>query len=133
MQEPQISTTSFCSQCGAPLAQGALFCSKCGTPVTVVEVSPTVPVPVPLPPKPIGLQTEIVSNASMNAGCLSLVMWAGFLGAAYFLLFFDTSIATEVGRVSNIGLMQDRQNYMLFCGGVGIVALIIKQKSKPSK
>ena len=43
-----MSTPKFCSNCGAPLAEGAKFCAECGTPVASAEAAaPSEPTPEP--------------------------------------------------------------------------------------
>lgn len=56
----------------------------------------------------------------------------GVLGAVYFFLFFDTSVAVPNGeilgidRVNNLGLMSDRQNGMLFCLAIAATGAVIE-------
>lgn len=49
----------------------------------------------------------------------------GLVVAAYFLLAFDTSVESGVGRVNNLGLLADRQNGLIAGIGLGIVGTII--------
>ena len=43
----------FCSQCGAPIEEGAKFCARCGAPVTVSGSAPVAPVPTPAAIRPV--------------------------------------------------------------------------------
>lgn len=77
------------------------------------------------------------------AGLFLLV--CGFICAVYFFAFFDTSVAVPTvnvggtafggGRVNNLGLMQDRQNGIIFGFGVAIaggVLMYIGRKRSPA-
>ena len=66
-----------------------------------------------------------VGKLAMICGCLFL-LWA---------LTLDTSVATPFGRVNNIGLMQDRQNYIIVSSIVlisGLLMFIFAEKNKGS-
>ncbi len=64
--------------------------------------------------------------------CLFL---GGLAVAVYYIAYFDPSVAvpqTEIlghiiggGRVNNLGLMQDKQNGLLFSGAVAVVGLAL--------
>jgi hypothetical protein len=61
-----------------------------------------------------------------DLGYLLLVI--GVAGAAYFLLFFDSSVlvaGTEGLRVSNLSLLGDRQNGMILSVGIAISGIIL--------
>jgi len=45
--------------------------------------------------------------------------------AFWALFIFDTSVATGIGRVNNLGLMADRQNFMIFGSMIFIAGLLI--------
>src|ERR1051326_6961968 len=68
----------------------------------------------------------------------ALLFLGGLTGLIYYWQFFDTSVEVPLqtvlgqtyggGRVHNIGLMQERQNGMIFSGiacGLGFVCLIL--------
>ena len=130
----QSQAPLYCSQCAAPLYQGTQFCSKCGSAVTAPNAAATVPLPPQQKQKPKSFwRQEVVSDASLNAGCLTFIMWCGFIGAAYFLLFYDPTVVAGGIRVNNIGLLQEKQNGMIFCGAVGFIALLIKLASRPRR
>ena len=40
-------------------------------------------------------------------------------------LFMDTSVSTSYGRVNNLGLMKDQQNYLMVCGVMAIIGTIL--------
>jgi hypothetical protein len=62
-------------------------------------------------------------NGGQAAGVLLFL--AAIAGVVYFVGFFDSTVPTAIGRVSNLGLMQDRQNgLMVACGSV-LVGLIL--------
>lgn len=67
------------------------------------------------------------------AGLFLLV--CGLIAAVYFFAIFDTSVPTSMGfRVNNIGLMQDRQNGIIFGFGAAIaggVLMYIGRKRSP--
>jgi hypothetical protein len=74
----------------------------------------------------------VPSNGSSLARIVGLLLLVGGLsGSVYFYGFFDTSIEVPTreilgttiggGRVNNLGLMQDRQNGIIFGFGAAIV------------
>lgn len=71
----------------------------------------------PLPP------TEHGSSGLRILGALFLI--GGLAVAAYFLLAFDTSVESGYGRVTNLGLMNDRTNGIIVGIGLGIVGTIM--------
>lgn len=46
------------------------------------------------------------------------------------VLFMDTSVDTGYGRVNNIGLMKDQQNYLMVCGVLAVVGAILLIRRK---
>ena len=40
-------------------------------------------------------------------------------------LLMDTSVDTSSGRVNNLGLMKDQQNYLMVCGVMAIIGTIL--------
>jgi len=54
-----------------------------------------------------------------------LLLLAGLAVAGYFLLAFDSSVESGVGRVNNLGLMADRQNGIIVGIGLGVVGTIM--------
>jgi hypothetical protein len=54
-----------------------------------------------------------------------ICMLAGFGVAAYALFIFDASVSTAIGRLNNIGLLQDRQNLLIASCAVSIVGAIL--------
>lgn len=46
---------------------------------------------------------------------------AGIVGA----LFMDTTVSSGIGRIHNIGLMNDQQNYLIVSGIVAIIGIIL--------
>jgi len=56
----------------------------------------------------------------------SLGVWIALIGAAIavYALNMDTSVSSELGPVNNVGLMSDRQDYLIF-GGVAVLAGIL--------
>lgn len=63
-----------------------------------------------------------------------VVLLVGGAVGAYALLVFDTSVASGVGRINNIGLISDRQN-LLIASGVGVIAglmmILLGKESDP--
>lgn len=53
-----------------------------------------------------------------------LMALAALIGI-YALFFFDTSVSTGLGRVHNLGLMQDRQNLLIAACAAGIVGTLL--------
>src|SRR4051794_12483689 len=54
----------------------------------------------------------------------SLMLFAGLILAAY-ALGMDTAIQSEgIGRVNNIGLMNDKQNYLILASAISIVGAL---------
>lgn len=79
------------------------------------------------------------SNTHSLSGLGTFLLWAGILGALYFLFLFDTSVAVDrqaayylgTNRVHNIGLMNDRQAGIIASVGAAILgALLVKVGSK---
>ena len=53
---------------------------------------------------------------------------------AYFLFFFDTSVSVGSGyRVNNLGLMQDKQNYIIFSSVLLLIGIFLYLKDYSSK
>lgn len=60
----------------------------------------------------------------------------GLVGAFYFTLVFDVSVATESGgRIVNLGLMSTRQNGMILCGMLAVVGAIltVARQTRPAQ
>lgn len=54
-----------------------------------------------------------------------LLLIVGIIGA-FLVLQMDTSVSTGYGRrVNNLGLMNQQQNYLIFCGLLAIVGAIL--------
>lgn len=101
-----------CSVCGGKISINAEVCPHCGEPsIDQDQINDFI-------------TTE--KKPFLDHAGLNFLILIGFIGAIYFLIFFDTSVTSPMGRINNLGLMQDRQNYMLFFGALGIIALIIK-------
>ncbi len=83
-----------------------------------------------LAPRPPSAQ---LSGWSMIRIPLLMVIFCGIIGAIYFFLFFDTTVAVPTvnfmgstvggGRVNNMGLLQDRQNGIIVCLGLTVIAM----------
>jgi hypothetical protein len=71
----------------------------------------------------------------MKALGIILFLLACMLGGA--VLNMDTSVETGFGRVNNIGLMQEKQNYLIVSGVLAVLGIILmvaaKPKQKPEK
>lgn len=105
-----------CPDCGKMVSDQAEACPNCGRPVTA-NVRPQNQADV-----------STFESKPQDSPLLKFVGAFLFLGgvafAVYYLAYFDTSVAvpaTEIlgqtiggGRVNNIGLMQDRQNGLIF-------------------
>jgi len=77
--------------------------------------------------------SEPATNESfMNISGAHLLVLVGACLACFFLLFFDTSVATPMGRLNNLGLIQDRNNG-IYVGGflilIGVILLVTKRDS----
>ena len=52
----------------------------------------------------------------------------------YFLFFFDTSVSAGSGyRVNNLGLMQDKQNFIIFSSVVLLIGVFLYLKDYSNK
>lgn len=121
-----------CRQCGALSIESATNCFACGN---YIEYSPVrsradllalsqapggreadgaIHATTPAEPGPSGVR--IVGGVLLLAGCLGLLM----------ALSMDTSVeAGAFGRVNNVGLMADRQNYIMIACVLGLGGLIL--------
>jgi hypothetical protein len=54
-----------------------------------------------------------------------LVAILGGVFAFWVMFFFDTTVATPIGRVNNIGLMADKQNYIIIGSLLLVVGLVM--------
>lgn len=69
------------------------------------------------------------------AGWGVLLLVLGICGAVYFGFFFDTSVSVPTtnfmgqsfggGRINNLGLMQDRQNFLMLSCAVSIIGVLL--------
>ena len=66
-----------------------------------------------------------------NSGVL--VLFIGFIGVVASLMMV-TSVSTSIGDVNNIGLMSDRQNYIIISGiivVIGVIMMAVQSKTSP--
>jgi hypothetical protein len=116
-----------CPDCGKMVSDQAEACPTCGRPVapkshTEVQASEGMP---EAPPHGSPL-LKVVG---------ALLFLGGIAFAIYYLAYFDPSVAmptTEIlgrtiggGRVNNLGLMQDRQNGLIFSSVSALAGLLL--------
>lgn len=65
-----------------------------------------------------------------NGGVILLIL-AGVGGLL--ALGMDTSVSTSLGRVNNIGLMNQQQNYLIICGVIAVVGVVMLLRPEPPK
>jgi 4-amino-4-deoxy-L-arabinose transferase-like glycosyltransferase len=116
-----------CPDCGKMVSDQAEACPNCGRPVAAAarpQIQATV---ATLEPRPQGSPLLKFVGALLFLG--------GVAFEIYYLAYFDTSVAvptTEIlgqtiggGRVNNLGLMQDRQNGLMFSSVAALAGLLL--------
>lgn len=56
----------------------------------------------------------------------------GVISGIFALIFFETTVSTGMGRVHNIGLMDERRNYLMVAGlavVIGVILLVFRQRN----
>lgn len=127
---PNTYTSVICTMCGARLPWADAVAPKPSATQTAT--------PAPASPAPAKRSFFDLGNALGWARALIMI---GAVWVLYFLLFFDTSVEIPVtefmgtqiggGRVNNIGLMAERQNYILVGMGMVILGVVIYFTNKP--
>lgn len=116
-----------CPDCGKMVSDQAEACPSCGRPVSVKAY----------PQAEAGMSTP--ASAPQGSPILKVVGALLFLGgiafAIYYFAYFDPSVpvpTTEIlgqtiggGRVNNLGLMQDRQNGLIFSSVATLAGLLL--------
>lgn len=116
-----------CPDCGRMVSDQAEACPNCGRPIAVKTG----------PQSQIGVSTS--EPKPQGSPLLKFVGALLFLGgvafAVYYFAYFDTSVAvptTEIfgqtiggGRVHNVGLMQQRQNGLIFSSVAALAGLLL--------
>lgn len=59
-----------------------------------------------------------------------LMIFGGMCGAAFFFLYFDTTVSTQFGQVHNIGLLAKKQNGIIASIGCVILGAILALATK---
>lgn len=118
---------SECPDCGRSVSDLAESCPNCGRPVAARSQESATPAAGSQASKPQG------SPLLKFVGALLFLGGVGF--AVYYFAYFDTSVAvprTEIfgqsiggGRVHNLGLMQERQNGLIFSSVAALVGLLL--------
>lgn len=62
---------------------------------------------------------------SKNAAQIGIVLTIVAGIGAWSAISMDTSVATEVGRVNNLGLMASQQNRILLFGFLGVIGVLL--------
>jgi len=116
-----------CPDCGRSVSDQADACPNCGRPVAVRPQA-----------KP---ESDLASPESRPEGSPllkfvgALLFLGGIAFAIYYFAYFETSVsvpAVEIfgrqiggGRVHNIGLMQERQNGLIFSSAAAVIGLLL--------
>ena len=116
-----------CPDCERMVSDQAEACPNCGRPIAAIA----------RPQSHVDVGTS--ASNSQGSPLLKVVGALLFLGgiafAVYYFAYFDTSVpvpTTEIfgqtiggGRVNNIGLMQDRQNGLIFSSVAALAGLLL--------
>ena len=130
-----------CEDCGREVSRRARTCPHCGAPVDAPE---------PSQPKATSMIQDALagrsarkrvrkmsSSGSSGFGCLGVfLVFAGILVGGYFLIGYDTTVIARnlltgesLGRVNNIGLMNNRSVAIIVAVGVFVVGAIMASRS----
>lgn len=111
-----------CPDCKKEISDAAPACIHCGrpmqrtVPVSTVSAAPMFPAPLPSP------TTHSDSSSLARVGVLLLIL--GGIGLIY-AFNMETSVETAFGAVNNIGLLNERQTYLILSGGASLVGLLL--------
>jgi hypothetical protein len=121
-----------CPSCKTANAYTSVICNLCGARLPWADA---------VTAKAAASSTPKVSAPSMKKAFLSTgspsiwarcLIYVGLAWVAYFLLFFDTSVQVGgFGRINNIGLISQRQSFIMVGIGIVIVGVMIYFFTKP--
>ncbi|HEX9940798.1 MAG TPA: zinc ribbon domain-containing protein [Thermoanaerobaculia bacterium] len=116
-----------CPDCGRMVSDQADACPNCGRPVAAR--------PQVKPESSLVLPGEKPQGSLLLKFVGALLFLGGIAFAVYYFAYFDTIVAvptTEIfgqqiggGRVHNLGLMQERQNGLIFSSVAAVVGLLL--------
>src|SRR4051812_23887849 len=103
-----------CSDCNKPFSNASPSCIHCGRPNSTANHS---------------RQSRPASGNAAGFGWFLLLVG---LGGGVYTLTLDPSVSVwGVGRVVNLGMMNDKQNYLIASGICAVIGAILVATSKP--
>jgi hypothetical protein len=130
-----------CPDCGKDVSDMAPACIHCGRPLKGAVVAPEAGVPDP--PKEFTETTKVpVVQGGHSAGWLGWLLVAGGAVGLIVALNMDTSVSTGgdyLGfgvstprmRVNNLGLMEERRNFLMLSGLACLIGVILIVTARP--
>lgn len=68
---------------------------------------------------------HVRGTQSGRPGAGGLLLLIGIIGIVL-ALNLDTSVSTSAGRVNNLGLMNDKQNYLILAGVIALIGAVLQ-------
>jgi zinc-ribbon domain len=116
-----------CPDCGRMVSDQAEACPNCGRPIVAIAR--------PQSHGDVNTSASIPQGSPLLKVVGALLFLGGVAFAIYYFAYFDTSVPVPTaeifgqtiggGRVNNIGLMQDRQNGLIFSSVAALAGLLL--------